>query len=119
MAHYGTTTLATPMPSDDWRVRAIRVLLWFVPRSNPDNEPLYPRVARWALEIDDNGRVSREIGLDASGFPLFGAPHERNFGFFTDSDTTFSTADLVPLEQSEFEKWWSSLPPKQFAGADA
>jgi len=101
------------MPPDDWRVRVIRTLLWFIPRSNPDNEPLYPRVARWALEIGDNGRASREIGLDASGIPLFGAPDERNFGFFTDSDTTFSAADLAPVEQSEFEAWWSLLPPNK------
>jgi hypothetical protein len=113
MAHYGTTTLATPMRPGDWRVRALRTLLWFIPSSNPDNEPLYPQVARWVLEIGENGRASREIGLNASGFPLFGAPNARNFGFFTDSNTTFSRADLTPVEQSEFEKWWSVLPPNK------
>ena len=113
VAHYGTTTLATPMPPDDWRVRTLRMLLWFIPRSNPDNEQLYPRVAHWLLEVNDDGRASREIGLDASGLPLFRAPDRRNFGFFTDSDVTFSRADLTAVEQAELEKLWSLVPPNK------
>lgn len=99
------------MRPDDWRVRAVRALLWFVPRANPDHEHLYPRVARWLLEIDDSGHARREIGLDASGVALFGAPDERNTGFFTDSDATFSREDLVPVERDEFERQWSSVTP--------
>ena len=101
------------MRPGDWRVRTLRMLLWFIPRSNPDNEPMYPRVARWLLEINDDGRASREIGLDASGVALFGAPYGRNFGFFTDSDVVFSRADLVTVEQAEFEKLWSLVTPNK------
>jgi len=106
---YGTTTLGIPMPSDDWRVRLTRALLWFVPRANPDHEPLYPRVRRWLLEVDDSGRPSREIGLDDRGTPLFGAPDKRNAGFFTDSDVTFLRTDLAPADGAEFESLWSSV----------
>ena len=111
MKFYGTTTLGTPIPADDWRVRAIRILLWFLPRANPDYERLFPRVAKWFLEVDDSGKPCREIGLDRTGAPLFAMPDDRNFGYFADSDATFAQADLTPADQSDFERMWASVTP--------
>jgi hypothetical protein len=109
--YYGFTTAGTPIQPPDWRVRALRRLLWFLPRANPDHEPLYPRVARWLLEIDEDGQSFREIALDESGVPLFGAPDARNFGFFTDSDATFTRDDLVAADRKEFERLWAIVVP--------
>ncbi len=106
---YGTTTRATNFTPPGWQVRLIRTLLFFLPPANPDHESLYPRVSRWLLEVDEDGYPFREIGLDESGNPLFGAPDERNFGFFTDSDAKFSKADLQLVERAEFEKHWRTV----------
>ena len=109
--HYVATSLGVPMPRIGWRERLAYSLLWFIPRANPNNEPLYPRVSRWFLELDETGQPVREIGLDASGTPLFSAPNKRNFGFFTDSSAKFSATDLVPIDKDEFQSLWEAVSP--------
>lgn len=111
--YYGTTTLATRFPPVNWRGRLVRSLLFFIPLANPDHEPLYPHVSRWLLEVDEDGHPFREIGLDETGKPLFGAPDKRNFGFFTDSDSKFSKADLQLVECAEFERHWHAVSGSQ------
>jgi hypothetical protein len=104
---FGTTTTATNWPtSKPWPVRLLRVLLWFVPHANPDNEPLYPLVRRWALEIDETGKPVREVGLGADSIVLFRAPDRRNRGMWTDSPVTISLHGLEPMEQHAFEDLW-------------
>ena len=88
--NYGSTTQATDFAPDDWKVRLFRAALWFIPRANPDFEPLFVHVRRWLVEVDDSGRVQREVALGNDGAPLFAAPNERNFGFWTDSAKAFS-----------------------------
>jgi hypothetical protein len=107
--YYGTTTRGTGLQPEGWSERLIRSILFFIPPANPDNAPLYPRVSQWLLEIDEDGHPFREIGLDEHGKPLFGAPNDRNFGFFTDSDATFAKTDLNLVRREEFEKQWQSL----------
>jgi hypothetical protein len=109
--HYVATIRGVSMPRIGWRERLAYLVLWFIPRANPDNEPLYPRVARWLLELDESGQAVREIGIDASGAPLFSAPNKRNFGFFTDSSEKFSAADLVPIDEDEFQNLWEAVSP--------
>ena len=104
---YGTTTRGTNWPTKEpWQVRLLRALLWFVPRANPDNEPLYPQLRRWALELDDGGKPLREVGLGEGDVVLFRAPDERNFGFWTDSAEAVPGEYLLPLDQQEFESLW-------------
>jgi hypothetical protein len=103
---YGTTTLATDFPVDDWQVKMLRLLLFFIPRANPDNEKLYPLVKKWYLEIGDDGIVVREIGIDAESRPLFAAPNQRNYGFWLDSSKTFTNSELDPISNDQFEKLW-------------
>jgi hypothetical protein len=106
---YGSTILATNFGPDSWQVRLLRALLFFIPRANPDNEPLYRHVKRWYLELDDSGVPVREIGLGPDGAPLFAAPDERNFGFWTDSTETFPKDQFSPVLPDEFERLWHEI----------
>ncbi len=103
---YVSTTLATDFGSDPWQVRLIRVLLFFIPRANPDNERLYRFVRKWYLELDDSSVPVREIGIGASGEVLFCAPDARNCGFWTDSSQKFSENRLTQISAAEFETMW-------------
>lgn len=106
---YGSTTLATDFVSDSWKEKLLRVLLFFIPRGSPDHEKLYPLVRKWYLEIDETGDPVREIGLDAEGRPLFGAPDDRNLGFWTDSPKEFQPSELYSMLAEEFEKLWQAV----------
>ena len=103
---YGFTTLATDFRPDTWQVKVIKMVLFFIPKANPDNEIKYPQVRKWFLEVDDTGMPIREIGLDDHGNPLFGAPDVRNTGFWTDSPKLFLKAQLDLTTQSEFQQLW-------------
>lgn len=61
-------------------VRFLYFIFYFF-KANPDNEKYYPQVKKWLIEIDDDGQVIREIGLDVEGNPLFSSPNNRNWGF--------------------------------------
>jgi len=106
---YGSTLLATDFGPDCWQVRFWRTLLFFIPRASPDHERLYRHVRKWYLELDDSGVPVREIGLDADGQPLFGAPDDRNLGFWTDSDGPFERDKLSPIPAEEFERRWHEV----------
>lgn len=105
--HYGSTTEATDFAPQDRKARLVRAALWFIPSANPDFERMFPRVRKWFVEIDGSGRAQREVAAGDDGAPLFAAPDERNFGFWTDSDRTFAKAELAPLSALEFEQLWS------------
>lgn len=110
--HYGITRLATNFTEADirdWRVRLLKTLFFFVPRANPDIEPLFPRVACWALELDTDGWPVREIGLDCAGAPLFRSPDGRNSGFWPDmARQQFDLEQLEHFSESEFNQLWSA-----------
>ena len=114
---YGRTLLATDWGTDPWQVKVIRTVLFFIPAANPDNEKQYPLVKEWCLEVDESGRPMREIGLGSNGEPLFGAPDERNYGFWTDGkDTdTLQKEDLSPLSKDEFERLWHEVQVRKDA----
>lgn len=106
--------LATNFPDKEpWQFRLLRVLLFFVPRANPDIEKLYPRVREWVLELSDDGWPKREIGLDSDGRPLFSTPNERNTGFWTDmAATQFKPSEVREISSAEFDRLWAlSLQP--------
>jgi hypothetical protein len=104
---YGSTSEATSFAVPALGDRLVRAALWFIPRANPDFEAMFPLVRQWMLEIDETGHPRREIALNADGVPLFAAPNNRNCGFWTDSDKTFSDAELSPVDASQFEEMWS------------
>lgn len=107
--NYGFTKLATDwneMEVNSFGVHLIKAVLFFIPRSNPDHEKLYPFVDKWLIEIDGSGVPVREIGIDKNNVPLFAAPNNRNFGLWTDSDMKFEAGDLEPSSREEFESLW-------------
>ena len=107
--YYGTTKLATDWNEKEitsWGVRIIKFLLFFVPRANSDQEKLYKKVKKWALEVNENGIPNREVALDEDDNVLFSSPNNRNTGFWTDSPNVFKKDELEPLDQSQFEKLW-------------
>jgi hypothetical protein len=105
---FGYTNAATDWPtSEPMTVRVWRRILCFMPKSNPDNEPLYPLVRRWALEIDVHGKPIREVGLDERGTFLFRAPHGRNYGMWTDSPVTIAHSELEPMNERQFQELWA------------
>ena len=110
--HYGVTTEATDFTAaqmNNWRVNLLKVALFFIPRANPDNEPYYPSVKSWALELSDEGLPLREIGLSESGSVLFRAPDARNTGFWPDmASKLFEPEELQPLSAEEFQSLWLS-----------
>jgi hypothetical protein len=103
---YGSTTEATDFESADVKERLVRMVLWFIPRANPDFEPLFPKVRKWLVGIDESGRAQREVAVDSNDEPLFAAPDQRNHGFWTDSDKNFLSSELQPLSAAEFEQLW-------------
>lgn len=112
---YCSTTLATNFTHEEmnhWKVLLIKALLWFIPRSNPDNEPLYPQVKKWLLELNEANEPVREIGLDIYDQPLFCAPNERNFGFWTDSNEPIENDYIKTIEKDFFDKLWSQINKK-------
>ena len=110
---YGYTTEATDFSHkqlNDWRVRLLKAVLFFVPRANPDIEKQYPLVKRWALELSDDGWPEREIGIDEAGKPLFRTPDGRNTGFWPDmASKKFEPSELEPMTENDFQNLWASL----------
>lgn len=48
--NYGFTKLATGWDEKEMNslgVRLVKAILFFIPRANPDQEKLYPEVAKW------------------------------------------------------------------------
>jgi hypothetical protein len=110
---YFSTKEATGWKEKDlkgWRVRLLYILLFFIPRANPDNEALYPKVATWLLEVDEAGIPKREIGLDSEGQPLFAAPDRRNYGLWTDNpDEPVNRSTMRPIDPAYFEGLWKRV----------
>ena len=107
---YGMTTEATTLTfaeMNDWRVKLLKAVLFFIAGANPDNEPHYPSVKSWALELSDEGIPQREVALSESGAILFSAPNARNTGFWPDmASKRFEPEELQPLTAAEFRSLW-------------
>lgn len=109
---YGVTTEATDFSEavlNDWRVRLLKAVLFFIPRANPDTERLYPQVKQWVLELSDDGWPQREVALGASGNVLFRTPNERNTGFWPDmARKQFKENELRAISPEEFHSLWEA-----------
>lgn len=107
---YGITTKATDFTKENmrpWPVRIIETLLFFIPKGNPDAEPLYPKVKEWALELNDEGWPQREVGVDQTGKALFALPNKRNTGFWTDmAYMQFNRSELRVISSQDFMRLW-------------
>ncbi len=57
------------------------------PISNPDFIVVFPKVAFWLIEFEDDSYYpNREIGLNESGIPIVIMPWKTNYGYWTDSN---------------------------------
>ena len=104
---YYSTVLATNFPASDWRVQLFYLLFFFIPRANPEFEPLFRKVRCWYVEIDDAGNAVRELGLNEDGTPITAGPWLRNYGFWTDSPGPFPTESAEELSQVKFDQAWT------------
>ena len=92
-----------------WPIRLIRIILFFIPRANPDYDSKMYLVKSWLIEFKDykgNLLPWREIALDANGKPIFAGPDIRNYGFWLDSNMKFEDFNGVIIEKDEFEYYW-------------
>jgi hypothetical protein len=100
--------------SDGLLVRALKAL---VPAANPDVDLQVLAVARWWIEVDNEGVPIREVGFDDAGAPIVATPFGENYGFWTDSDMRFPPSEHEPVDAKEFELAWlaffrsRALPP--------
>ena len=90
----------------------MKVLSRVLPLANPDFEDKYDQVTEWWLEIDDDGLVRREIGLDSLGKPLVGAPIGDNEGIFTELGQE-PQGTIQDVDRSQFDVAWSTLNEHQ------
>jgi hypothetical protein len=88
--------------------RLARFATRFIPKANPDYESKLHLVCEWLVEFDDQGRPSREIGLDNSGLPVFAGPDSRNYGFWLDTDMTINDFEGAPENLGVFENLWNA-----------
>ena len=104
---YLRTTLGT-----DWKEgkslsqRVLETVLFFVPKANPGYESKMHLVKEWVLEFDDGNHPFREIALDTKGHPVFAGPNEENYGFWLDTNMTYTDFVGDEIESSEFENLW-------------
>lgn len=85
-----------------------KVLLGTFPRANPDFHDEYDNVTEWWFEVNENGKVSREIGLNKDGAPVVGAPVGNNLGIFTDEEEA-PTALGESIDPEDFECAWKKV----------
>ena len=95
-------------PATGWQRLVERGLRAIIAETNPDLDPAYEQVTSWWLEVNDDGRVTREIGFDPSGRAIAPAPLGENRGIFTDLDHAPDGLGQ-PVSATEFERVWSEV----------
>ena len=94
-----------------WASRLLHRIFQLISFGNsPDHEPLYPKVKKWLLEVNDDPiGVRREIGLGQGDTPLFAAPIGRNPGWWAGPDLDYDLTDdqIHSIDAHEFERLWS------------
>lgn len=90
-----------------WQIHLIKVVLFFVPIANPDLDPKLHLVKEWFVEFDEDGHPGREIALGIDGQPVYAGPDDRNYGFWLDTDMTFSNFEGDAISAEQFDKKWA------------
>ncbi|MCP5531160.1 MAG: hypothetical protein H7A44_12050 [Opitutaceae bacterium] len=116
--NYGSTIMATDWSSPDWRDKLLKKTLFFIPAANPHAEPQFPKVKKWLLEVDDDGTPLREVGLDAEGSPIFRMLDGDDYGFWSDSNVSFTKENLTLIAAAEFEDAWRKAKKADPVGTD-
>lgn len=100
---YPRATKATGFSKRGALDTALRALLFFIPRTNPDYDQRLQEVTAWLVEFDDDGLPVREIGLDGAGCPVVCGPNERNYG----TSMRFDDVTGDEIRHHEFERAWA------------
>jgi hypothetical protein len=75
---------------------------------NPDFRAAYLEVVKWYLEVE-NGRPTREIGLNRDGAPIAIGPFGRNDGLWGGFFGVINERDGEPIDKELFERLWNEL----------
>ena len=107
---YISTTIATDWPKNDsWQVKTLKTIFFFIPKANPDYEHKIHLVKKWLIEfieVENQLLPYREIGLDINGSLIIAGPDERNYGFWSDSNISFSDISGLEISKDNFESYW-------------
>jgi len=113
---YIKTVNATNWPEkESITVKIIRLLLWFIPHPNRENEKKFHLLGEWFIEFDDDGHPVREIGIDKSGKPILASDvWDGTFGYWLDTDMIyedFLDDESIVIDKEEFVKMWNKFRP--------
>ncbi len=100
--------------------KIIGIILFFIPKANPDYDHLIDDVFEWLIEIDPEDSLPiKEIGIGENGDTLFIMPWLDNYGFWTDNtisaDYFKNNFKAIEIDESEFEKRWEDFATKNSA----
>jgi hypothetical protein len=63
----------------------------------------------WLLEIDDKGKVHRELGININHQVVCKAPYKEDRGQWVDSNILVNPEDFERVLESLFDKMWEAL----------
>ncbi len=64
-------------------------------------------VSYWLLEIDEKGKVNREISIGVGGEVLSVAPKSKNRGEWVDSNMTLNYNEYEQIDSNLFQDYWN------------
>lgn len=64
-------------------------------------------VSYWLLEIDEKGKVNREISIGVGGEVLSVAPKSKNRGEWVDSNITLNYNEYEQIDSKLFQEYWN------------
>jgi len=113
---YLKTKKATDWPKEkNWKEKLITIILFFIPRANPDYENRMYLVKSWLIEfLENDGELLpwREIALDENGNPIFAGPDKRNYGFWQETKMKYEDFEGNLIDKNEFERLWKMIGVK-------
>jgi len=89
--------------------KLLRIVLFFIPESNPGYRGKMHLVKEWLIEFDEKEGPWREIGLDENKNIVLAGPDETNYGFWLDQDMTLKDFEGKEIPKQEFEQAWSTF----------
>ena len=105
--HYLKTKEATGFPEkEDFIVKIIKLILFFIPEANPSYKKKLHLVKEWLIEFGEEGFPQREIGIGESGAPVLAGPTSNDYGFWLDQDVEYSNFKEEQITKEYFEQKW-------------
>ena len=113
----------SPLSSNIIKVSRTKTTVWnlisnvlsvFIPKANPDYDPLIDNVSQWLLEINaKDGIPNREIGLNENRQTIMIMPLRGNYGYWSDNNITLEYFKehfkVVDISKNEFDSRWNAF----------